>query len=158
MQQSPDDPDRSDSVKARARAVDTAFDGGDPEVGTAVVRLVLSGADFEVAAPRVERALRAEQEPVRRLGQVAAGDLARLHGRLTPAVYRLLRTAGLGSSADSAIKDVLTFVPFRALPGWFRYQSLRLSVRNFAEGRWLRLVDAAETLRDRLIHRDQDGR
>ncbi|RAG81172.1 hypothetical protein DN069_34305 [Streptacidiphilus pinicola] len=67
----------ADATAERARAVDAAFDRGDPEVGTAVVELVLSGADFEVAAPRVERALRAEEETVRRLGQVAAGDLAR---------------------------------------------------------------------------------
>lgn len=152
MQHSPDNPDVG-AIQERARAVDAAFDHGDPEVGTAVVKLVLSGADFEVAAPRVERALRAEEEPVRRLGQTAAGDLARLQGRLTPAMYGLLRAAGLGSTADSAIKDVLTFVPFRALPSWFRYQSLRLSVRNYAEGRLLRLVDTWETVRDRLTRR-----
>lgn len=152
MQHSQDNPD-PDVARELARAVDAAFDRSDPEVGTAVVKLVLSGADFDVAAARVERALRAREETVCRLGQVAAGDLARLHGRLTPALYGMLRGAGLGSTADSAIKDVLTFVPFRELPAWFRYQSLRLSLRNYVEGRWLRLEDGWEAVRDRLSRR-----
>jgi hypothetical protein len=152
MQHSPDDPD-ADATRDWVSAVDAAFEHGDPEVGTAVVKLVLSGAGFEVAAPRVERALRSEEETVRRLGQVAAGDLARRHGRLTPAAYHQLRAAGLGSTADSAIKDVLTFVPFRALPAWFRYQSLRLSLRNYVEGRLLRIEDAWGTVRDHLNRR-----
>jgi hypothetical protein len=153
MQHSQDNSD-SDATQELARVVDAAFARSDPEVGTAVVKLVLSGVDFDVASARVERALGSQEETVRRLGQVAAGDLARLHGRLTPALYGLLRAAGLGSTADSAIKDVLTFVPFRELPTWFRYQSLRLSLRNYAEGRWLRLVDGWETVRDRLSRRE----
>jgi hypothetical protein len=69
------------------------------------------------------------------------------------AAYHQLRAAGLGSTADSAIKDVLTFVPFRALPAWFRYQSLRLSLRNYVEGRLLRIEDAWGTVRDHLNRR-----
>ncbi|MEY9870757.1 hypothetical protein ABH931_000211 [Streptacidiphilus sp. MAP12-33] len=153
MEDSQHDPE-SDVGWEPARAVDAAFERGDPEVGTAVVELVLSGVDFDVAAARVERALRADEGTVRRLGHVATGDLARLHGRLTPALYGLLRAAGLGGAADSAIKDVLTFVPFRDLPAWFRYQSLRLSVRDRVEGRLLRLADGWATVRDRLSHRD----
>ncbi|GAA2150731.1 hypothetical protein GCM10009760_45380 [Kitasatospora kazusensis] len=131
-------------------AVDAAFDRGDPEVGTAVVRLVLGRGDFDAVAPRVERALRAEQVEVRRLGYVAAGDLARLSGGLSPEIYRLLREEGLGGIADTAVKDVLTFVPFRRLPPWFQWTFLRRWVVNAVEGRWLSLVDGLETLRDRF--------
>ncbi|MDH6580653.1 hypothetical protein [Kitasatospora sp. MAP5-34] len=131
-------------------AVDAAFERNDPEVGTAVVRLVLNCDAFDAVAARVERALRTEQLEVRRLGHVAAGDLARLSRRLTPAIYQLLRREGLGGIADTAIKDVLTFVPFRGLPPWFKRQFAVLSVRNFVEGRWLSLVDSLETLRDHL--------
>ncbi|GAA1149977.1 hypothetical protein F4556_004631 [Kitasatospora gansuensis] len=125
--------------------VDAAFERGDPEVGTAVVRLVFSGAGVEEVAPRVVRALGSADAGVRRLGGVAAGDLARTAGRLTPQLYEVLRAEGFGGVADTAIKDVLTFVPFRRLPGWYRWQWLRLTVRDTVQGWWLRLVDLAET-------------
>ncbi len=140
-----------DGIDPRLAAVDAGLDRDDPDVGTEVIKLVHAAdgdGDFEAVAARVERALGAARPEVRRLACVAAGDLARTSGRLTPGIYAALRAEGLGGPADSAIKDVLTFVPFRQLTWWFRWTSARLAVRNWAEGRWLRATDTFETARD----------
>lgn len=132
-------------AEADLAEVDAAFERGDPEVGTAVVKLVFGGAGVEEVAARVVRALRSADAGTRRLGGVAAGDLARTAGRLTPELYGVLRAEGFGGVADTAIKDVLTFVPFRRLPRWYQWQWLRLTVRDAVEGWWLRLADLLES-------------
>jgi hypothetical protein len=110
--------------------VDAAFDRNEPRVGTAVIGLVLNSDALSTVAPRVERALSSEDPKVRQLGFVAVGDTARLFGELTPAIYGAMRAEGLGGVADTAIKDTLTFVPFRELPWWLRRTSVRLTVGN----------------------------
>ncbi|MFD5559080.1 hypothetical protein [Kitasatospora griseola] len=137
-----------DGADPRLAAVDAALDRDDPDAGTEVVKLVHTSDDVEAVAARVERALRAARPEVRRLACVAAGDLARTSGRLTPGIYAALRAEGLGGAADTAIKDALTYIPFRQLPWWFRWTSARLTVRNCVEGWWLRAVDAVDTARD----------
>ncbi|MGD3110910.1 hypothetical protein [Streptomyces sp. YGL11-2] len=128
--------------------VDAAFDRGERYVGTAVVGLVLNSDDVAVVAPRVLRALHSSDATVRSPGFVAAGDMARLFGTLTPEIYAELRTEGLGGVADTAIKDAMTFVPFWELPWWLRGMCLRLRLRNRAEGRLLALQDLAERATD----------
>ncbi|MEU4848696.1 hypothetical protein [Streptomyces gilvosporeus] len=124
--------------------IDAAFDRGERHVGTAVIGMVLHGEDVAVLAPRVERAMRSPDPYTRQLGFVAAGDMARLYTTLSPGIYAAMRTEGLGGVADSAIRDTLTFIPFRQLPWWMRRLDLWLSVRNTVEGRLLRLQDFAE--------------
>ncbi|KIZ14531.1 hypothetical protein [Streptomyces natalensis] len=124
--------------------IDAAFDRGERHVGTAVIGMVLHGEDIAVLAPRVERAMRSPDPYVRQLGCVAAGDMARLYTTLSPGIYAVLRAEGLGGVADSAIRDTLTFIPFRQLPWWMRRLDLWLSVRDTVEGRLLRLQDFTE--------------
>ncbi|MFJ5920971.1 hypothetical protein ACIQF6_00055 [Kitasatospora sp. NPDC092948] len=151
-------PDRMpEEVDPRFAAVDAALDRDDPDVGTEVIALVLASDDFEAVAARVERALGAARFEVRQLACVAAGDLARISGRLTPGIFAALRAEGLGGVADTAIRDALTFIPFRRLPRWWRWTSARLSVRDWLEGQWLRAVDAVETARD-AARRARSGR
>jgi catechol 2,3-dioxygenase-like lactoylglutathione lyase family enzyme len=71
----------------------------------------------------------------------AAGTVARLHGELTPELYAALREEGPGGSAEHAIGDTLTFVPFRKLPPWFKWRKVMTSVRDKLEGWWLRSED-----------------
>jgi hypothetical protein len=130
--------------------IDAAFERGEQHVGTAVVGLALHSEDFAEIAPRVERALYSADPKVRQLAFVAAGDTARRFGKLTPAIYRMLRGEGLGGAADTAIKDALTFIPFRDLPWWFKRTSLFLSVRNFLEARWLSLAALIDSCHDTL--------
>ncbi|MGW4382438.1 hypothetical protein [Kitasatospora sp. NPDC004531] len=131
-------------IDRRLAAVDAALDRGDPDAGAEVIELVLASDDFEAVAARVERALGADRFEVRQSACVAAGDLARTSGRLTPGMYARLRAEGLGGVADTAIRDALTFVPLRRLPWWFRWTAIRLTVRDRIEGWWLRAVDAVE--------------
>jgi hypothetical protein len=130
--------------------IDAAFERGEQHVGTAVVGLALHSEDFAEVVPRVERALHSADPTVRQLAFVAAGDTARRFGKLTPAIYRILRGEGLGGAADTAIKDALTFIPFRDLPWWFKRISLFLTVRNVLEARWLALEDLISSCRDAL--------
>ena len=132
----------SDGIDPRLAAVDAALDRDDPDVGTEVIELVFASDDFEAVAARVERALGAERFEVRQSACVAAGDLARTSGRLTPGIFVALRAEGLGGVADTAIRDALTFVPFRRLSWWFRWTRIRLTVLEGIEGRWLRAVEA----------------
>jgi hypothetical protein len=106
--------------KRNAAEVDAAFERDDPDVGTAVVRLVFTCDDFDAVAARVRRALASDDSRVRQLGFVAAGDMTRVFRRLTPEIYAVLRAEGLGGVADTAFRDALTFVPFRDLPLWFK--------------------------------------
>ncbi|MEU3493072.1 hypothetical protein ABZ747_06170 [Kitasatospora cineracea] len=139
-------PDRTpEGIGPRPAAVDAALDRDDPDVGTEVIELVFASDDFDAVAARVERALGTDRFKVRQLACVAAGDLARTSGRLTPGIYAALRKEGLGGVADTAVRDVLTFVPFRQLSWWFRWTWIRLTVLEGIEGRRLR---AAEAVRD----------
>lgn len=141
-----------------AAAVDAAFDSGDPDVGTAVVRLVLTSDDFDAVVARVSRALASDDVKVRRLGFVAVGDTARVFGRLTPEIYGVLRTEGLGGVADTAFRDTLTFVPFRDLPAWFKGKWVVLTLRGVLEGLRFRLEGAATSCRDALRRLRRSGR
>ncbi|GAA2105389.1 hypothetical protein GCM10009759_42410 [Kitasatospora saccharophila] len=132
---------RLDAIRTPSQ-IDEAFDRGDPYVGTAVIRLVFACEDFDVVAPRVERALRSTDFTTRERGCTAAGDAARVFGRLSPGTYRRLREMGPGSQAEYPISDVLTFVPFRELPWWFRWRKVRSAVLRFCHRRWSGLVDA----------------
>jgi hypothetical protein len=72
----------------------------------------------------------------------AAGVAARLNGALTPELYAALREERLRGLAEYPIKDTLTFVPFKDLPRWFKWCSVRLSVYNKVEGWWYRSQEA----------------
>lgn len=122
--------------------VDAAFARGARHLGTAVIGLALN-CPLEDAVPRILGALRLPDAGQRAYAFTAAGTAARLNRRLTPELYDALRAEGLtGGTAEDAIRDTLTFVPFRELPGWFRWCRVRLGVRDRAEGWWLRAVDA----------------
>ncbi|MFF2820332.1 hypothetical protein ACFVT9_32995 [Kitasatospora cineracea] len=137
-------PDRTpEEIDPRLAAVDAALDRDDSDAGTEVIKLVFASDDFEAVAARVERALGAARFKVRQLAGVAAGDLARTSGRLTPGIYAALRKEGLGGVADTAIRDALTFIPFRQLSWWLRWTLVRLTVLEGIEGRWLRAVETA---------------
>ncbi|MFF4401440.1 hypothetical protein [Streptomyces sp. NPDC001480] len=81
----------------------------------------------------------------------AAGTAARVNGALTSELYEALRAQGPCGFAEDAIKDTLTFVPFRDLPPWFKWWKVRSAVRDKIEGWWLRsedtVVDAWRALR-----------
>ncbi|MEU6082839.1 hypothetical protein [Streptomyces sp. NPDC047108] len=54
-------------------------------------------------------------------------------GELTPELYAALRAEGRGRFAEHAIRDTLTFVPFRKLPPWFKWQMVRTTVVDKVE-------------------------
>lgn len=123
--------------------VDAAFARGERHLGTAVIGLALN-CSLEQAAPRILRAMRLPDADQRDYAFTAAGTAARLNGALTPELYAALRAEGLtGGVAEDAVRDTLTFVPFRELPWWFRACAVWLGVRDRAEGWWLRAADAA---------------
>lgn len=111
--------------------VDAAFERNEQHVGTAVIGLVLNSDALSVAAPRVLRALRSDNPKVRQLAFVAVGDAARRFRELTPELYAALREEGLGGPADTAIKDALTFVPYRKRPWWLKRLGVTLRVKSF---------------------------
>ncbi|WP_181802794.1 hypothetical protein [Streptomyces shenzhenensis] len=47
-------------------------------------------------------------------------------------------------TAEDAIGDTLTFVPFRDLPPWFKRRWVYVTVRGTLEHWWLRCTDAVE--------------
>jgi hypothetical protein len=124
-------------------AVDAAFERGEQHLGTAVIGLAFTCPPV-VASPRIVRAMRVLDAPERELAFTAAGTVARLHGELTPELYAALRAEGPGGVAENAIRDTLTFVPFRSLPLWFKWRWLLATVRNTLEGWWLRAQDTVE--------------
>ncbi|GHG42824.1 hypothetical protein GCM10018777_69940 [Streptomyces albogriseolus] len=97
---------------------------------------------LEEASPRIVRATRLPDIAQRGFAFTAVGTAARLRGRLTPELYDVLRAEGLGGVAEDAIRDMLTFVPFRELPSWFKRRSVHLTVRDALKGWWLRAGDA----------------
>ncbi|MER7836711.1 hypothetical protein ABTY98_12540 [Streptomyces sp. NPDC096040] len=122
-------------------AVDAAFERGERRVGTAVIGLALQ-CSLEEASPRIVRAMGLSDPHQRGFAFTAAGDAARINGALTSELYQALRAEGPHGLAEYAIKDTLTFVPFRDLPPWFKWWKVRSAVRNKLEYWWLRSEDA----------------
>lgn len=123
--------------------VDAAFERGEESLGAAIIGLALN-CPPEVASPRILRAIEVLNRSRRDFPFTAAAHVARLNGRLTPELYAALRTEGLGGFADHAIRDTLTFVPFRDLPPWFKWQMVRTTVVDKLEAWRLTATDAAE--------------
>ncbi|MFF4549122.1 hypothetical protein ACFY1J_33630 [Streptomyces sp. NPDC001406] len=121
--------------------VDAAFERGEQRLGTAVIGLAFNCA-LEEASPRIVRAMRLSDPNERGFAFTAAGVAARTNGALTPELYETLRAEGPRGFAEDAIKDTLTFVPFRDLPTWFKWWKVRSAVRNKLAGWWLRSEDA----------------
>ncbi|MER7485296.1 hypothetical protein ABTY20_05070 [Streptomyces sp. NPDC126497] len=131
---------------------DAAFERGERRLGTAAIGLAFN-CPLEDASPRIVRATRLPDIAQRGFAFTAVGTAARLNGALTPELYEALRAEGLVGTAEDAIRDTLTFVPFRELPSWFKRRSVYLAVRDTLEGWWLRAEDAVgdtwQTLRRR---------
>ncbi|MFI8217865.1 hypothetical protein [Streptomyces sp. NPDC085932] len=125
---------------------DAAFERGETGVGTAVIGLVFHCTLAEVS-PRIIRAMHLPDADRRGFAFTAAGHAARLNGELTPELYEALRAEGPGGFAVHAIRDTLTFVPFRKLPPWFKRRWVRQAVRDKLEAWWLHLADAIEGAR-----------
>jgi hypothetical protein len=120
---------------------DAAFERGERRLGTAAIGLAFTCSLGE-ASPRIVRAARLPDVAQRGFAFTAVGTAARLNGALTPELYAVLRAEGLVGTAEDAIRDTLTFVPFRDLPPWFKRRSVYLTVRDKLEGWWLRSEDA----------------
>lgn len=123
--------------------VDAALERGERSVGAAVIGLALN-CPPEVASPRILRAVEVLDRSRRDFPFTAAAHVARLHGRLTPELYAALRAEGRGGFADHAIDDTLTFVPFRDLPPWFKWQLVRTTVVGKLDSWRLSATYAAE--------------
>ncbi|CCK28214.1 hypothetical protein BN159_3835 [Streptomyces davaonensis JCM 4913] len=132
--------------------VDAAFERGEPYLGTAVIGLAFN-CSLEEASPRIVRAMQLPDPGQRGFAFTAAGAAARLNGALTPELYAALREEGPGGFAEHAIRDTLTFVPFRQLPPWFKRRKMVTRTRNKLESWWLRsgetVGNAWNTLRRR---------
>ncbi|MFF5155338.1 hypothetical protein ACFY3N_03515 [Streptomyces sp. NPDC000348] len=121
---------------------DAAFERGENRLGTAAIGLAFN-CPLEEASPRIVRATRLPDVAQRGFAFTAVGTAARLNGALTPELYAVLRAEGLVGTAEDAVRDTLTFVPFRDLPPWFKRRSVYLTVRDTLEGWWLRAEDTA---------------
>ncbi|MER6535779.1 hypothetical protein ABT215_18630 [Streptomyces sp900105755] len=120
---------------------DAAFARGEDHLGTAVIGLALN-CPLAEASPRIVRAMRMPDPNQRGFAFTAAGDTARINGALTPELYEALRAEGPHGFATHAIRDTLTFVPFRDLPPWFKRRWVYVTVRNKLESWWYRIQDA----------------
>ncbi|MFF9337607.1 hypothetical protein [Streptomyces albogriseolus] len=122
---------------------DAAFERGERSLGTAAIGLA-SNCPLEDASPRLVRATQLPDTDQRGFAFTAVGTAARLNGALTPELYEMLRAAGPGprSVAVNAVDDTLTFVRFRDLPPWLKRWAVYRTVRDTAEGWWLRGEDA----------------
>ncbi|MCX4670355.1 hypothetical protein OG453_27300 [Streptomyces sp. NBC_01381] len=120
---------------------DAAYERGEERLGTAVIGLAFN-CPLEEASPRILKAMRLPDPHQRGFAYTAAGTAARINGELTPELYAALRTEGPGGFAEHAIRDTLTFVPFRQLPPWFKRRKIMTRVRNKVEGWRLRSEDA----------------
>lgn len=123
--------------------VDAAFDRGEWPLGSAVIGLAFN-CSLEEASPRIVRAMHLSDVTQRGLAFTAAGAAARINGRLTPELFAALRTEGPKGIAEYAIKDTLTFVPFRQLPLSFKWWKVKSRARNKLESWWLRGAETAE--------------
>ncbi|MFD7700457.1 hypothetical protein [Streptomyces caelestis] len=128
---------------------DAAFERGERSLGTAAIGLAFNCLLAE-ASPRIVRATRLPDAAQRGFAFTAVGTAARLNGALTPGLYAALRAEGLVGTAEDAIRDTLTFVPFRDLPPWLKRRSVCLTVRDPLEGWWLRAGDAVRDARRAL--------
>ncbi|MFF2367036.1 MULTISPECIES: hypothetical protein [unclassified Streptomyces] len=124
--------------------VDAAFERGAGHLGTAVIGLAFN-CSLEDASPRIVKAMRLPDLAQRAFAYTAAGAAARVNGRLTPELYAALSAEGPRSIAEYAVKDTLTFVPFRRLPPRFKWWKVASGVRNKLESWWLR---SGETIGD----------
>ncbi|MEU0969441.1 hypothetical protein ABZ357_30070 [Streptomyces sp. NPDC005917] len=124
-------------------AVDAAFERGERHLGTAVIGLAFN-CPLEDASPRIVRAMSLSDPDQRGFAFTAVGTAARLNGRLTPELYTALRTEGPGGLAEHAIRDTLTFVPYRDLPPWFRRRWACVTVRDKLRYWWANSVDRLE--------------
>ncbi|MFD7688130.1 hypothetical protein [Streptomyces sp. NPDC059781] len=120
---------------------DAAFERGESHLGTAAIGLAFN-CPLEEASPRIVRATRLPDVAQRGFAFTAVGTAARLNGALTPELYAVLQAEGLVGTAEDAIRDTLTFVPFRDLPPWFKRRKVVTRVRNKVVGWWLRSEDA----------------
>ncbi|MFF5006026.1 hypothetical protein ACFY3G_24815 [Streptomyces phaeochromogenes] len=122
---------------------DAAYERGEGPLGSAAIGLAFNCLLAE-ASPRIVRAMQLPDLAQRGFAFTAAGTAARLNGELTPDLYAALRAEGPGrkSIAENAIRDTLTFVPFRQLPPWFKWQMVRTTVQDKLEYWWLRTTDA----------------
>ncbi|MEU7582890.1 hypothetical protein AB0B50_35545 [Streptomyces sp. NPDC041068] len=123
--------------------VDAAFERGEDHLGTAVIGLA-HNCPLADSAPRILWAMRLPDIEQRRFAFTAAGAAARINGELTPELYAALRAEGHRGIAENAVDDVLTFVPFRGLPPWFKWRRLLTTVRDKLDGWRLSAVDMAE--------------
>ncbi|QEV20555.1 hypothetical protein [Streptomyces alboniger] len=123
--------------------VDAAFERGERSIGTAVIGLAFN-CPLEEASPRIVRAMRLSDRGRRGFAFTAAGAAARLNGELTAELYAALHKEGRGGFAENAIRDTLTFVPFRELPPWFKRQKVRTAVADKLDAWRLRVTYAAE--------------
>ncbi|MEV6760868.1 hypothetical protein AB0N16_09480 [Streptomyces sp. NPDC051105] len=125
---------------------DAAFERGEDHLGTAVIGLAFH-CPLEEASPRIVRAMKLPDQEERGYACTAAGTAARLNGRLTPELFAALRAEGPVGTAEDAIGDTLTFVPFRDLPPWFKSRWVYVTVRGALEHWWLRYTDTVEDAR-----------
>ncbi|WP_328873145.1 hypothetical protein OHT76_25270 [Streptomyces sp. NBC_00287] len=123
--------------------VDAAFERGERSLGTAAIGLAFNCALAE-ASPRIIRAMQLTDPHQRGFAFTAAGTAARLNSELTPELYAALRAEGRGGFAENAIRDTLTFVPFRKLTPWFRWQMVRTTVVDKLDAWRLTATDAVE--------------
>jgi hypothetical protein len=123
--------------------VDAAFERGERRLGTAVIGLAFN-CPLEEASPRIVRAMSLLDPDQRGFAFTAAGTAARRNGRLTSELYTALRTEGPGGLAEHAIRDTLTFVPYRDLPPWFKRRWVYVTVRDKLEYWWASAGDALE--------------
>ncbi|MGW5640151.1 hypothetical protein, partial [Streptomyces sp. NPDC003832] len=100
---------------------DAAYERGENGLGTAVIGLAFNCSLAE-ASPRILKAMRLTDPGQRGFAFTAAGTAARLNNALTPELYAALRAEGRRGFAETAIDDTLTFVPYRDLPPWFKWQ------------------------------------
>jgi hypothetical protein len=122
---------------------DAAYERGERSLGTAAIGLAFNCSLVE-ASPRIVRAMQLSDRGQRGFAFTAAGTAARLNGELTPELYAALRAEGRRGFAETAIDDTLTFVPFRDLPPWFKWQVFASKVRDKLETWRLNVTYAAE--------------
>jgi hypothetical protein len=123
--------------------VDAAFERGEWPLGSAVIGLAFN-CPLSEASPRIIRAMQLTDPHQRGFAFTAAGTAARLNNELTPQLYEALRAEGRGGFAENAIRDTLTFVPFRKLTPWFKWQLVRTTVVDKLDAWRLTATDTAE--------------
>ncbi|MGW6021850.1 hypothetical protein [Streptomyces sp. NPDC055099] len=131
---------------------DAAYDRGERNLGTAAIGLAYNCTLAE-ASPRIIRAMGLPDHGQRGFAYTAAGTAARLNNALTPELYAALRAEGPGGFAEHALRDTLGFVPFRQLPLWFKWQSVRMTVTDKLEYWGMLCEDGVDAVRKALRRR-----